>query len=98
MRVEIILVFTIVSSREVGCRGAPQVRIDGPLVEFNVGRGKEIFSLPEPNPDAIFLAAGESVKSAAEGVEILTVRRCRGDLSTTTLVVVELSVTVRREG
>lgn len=98
MRVKIFLVSTVVFGREVGCGGTPLARIDGRLVGSNVGRSKGICSLPEPNLNARLPAACEGIESTSAGVETLTVRRRRGNSSSTALVMVELGVTVRRDG
>lgn len=95
MGVEMFLVSTVIFSREVSCRGTPEVCIDGLLIGSNVGWGKEICSLPEPNLDSILLAACKGIESTLEGVKTLAVRSWRENLSSTALIIVGLRVTVR---
>jgi len=95
--VEMLLVFTIVSSREVGCGGTPRVRVDGLTIVSDVGWDGR-FSGPEPNLDTILFATGEGVESTSDCIEIFAVRIRGANPSSTTLVEVEVGVTVRRGG
>ena len=92
-----LLILTVLSGREIGCRRAPKVRADSLKVFSNVERDRQR-SWPEPNLDAILLATCEGVKSASDGVEVLTVRTRMADLGTATLIKVEVGVTIRRSG
>jgi len=98
MCIEMLFVPAVVSSREIGRGGTPRVRVDGLIVASNIGRGKQDFSRPEPDLDAILLATRESVESTSARVEILTVRTRMANLGSTTSVGVDLGVTVRRDG
>ena len=91
-----VLVPTVVSGREISRWYTPPVRVDGLAVELDVARGAS--SRPEPNLDTIILATRQSVESASVGIEIRTIGIRTEDLGTTTLVVVEVGVTVRRGG
>lgn len=95
--VEMFLVFTVISSREVGCGGTPRVRVDGLTIVSDVEWDRR-FSGPEPNLDTILFATGEGVESASDCVEIFAVRIRGANPSSTTLVEVEVGVTVRRCG
>jgi len=87
----------VLSSREIGCRRAPKVRVDALKVFSNINWDKQR-SWPEPNLDAILLATREGVEATSSGVEILTVRTQLVDLGTTAFVEVIAGVTIRRSG
>lgn len=93
-----ILVIAVVSSGEVGCRGAPPVRIDGPKVLPDIVWDTERFPRPEPNLDTVILATRESVVSASNSVEIFAIRIRSDNLGPATLVEVDICVAVRRNG
>ena len=97
MSVEMLLVPTIVSSREVGGGGTPKVRVDNFNIELNIERDKRS-SRPEPNLDPILLATREGIESASIGVEIFPVRTRSANVGPATLVEVESGVAVRRGG
>lgn len=95
MGVEVFLVPTVVSSREVGCGVTPKVWVDDLTVELNIERDEKRSSRPEPNLDSVLLATREGVESTSIRVEIFAVRILFENLGTTTLVEVEVGVTVR---
>jgi len=98
MGVEMLLVPAVVSSREIGRGGTPRVRVDSLTVAPNIARGKRGFSRPEPDLDAVLLATREGVESTSARVEVLTVRTRMANSGSTTLIVVDIGVTVRRGG
>ena len=61
---EVFLVPTALSSREIGCRRAPKVRVDTFEVFSNINRDKQL-SRPEPNLDAVILATYEGIVSTS---------------------------------
>ena len=65
--VEMFLVFAVISSREVGCRGTPSLRIDGIIAGQDI-EGSKRQPWPEPNLDAIFFATCESIESTPDRV------------------------------
>ena len=95
MGVEVFLIPTVVSSREVGCGATPKVWVDDLTVELNIERDEKRSSRPEPNLDSVLLATREGVESTSIRVEIFAVRILFENLGTTTLVEVEVGVTVR---
>ena len=98
MGVEMFLVPAVGSSREIGRRSTPTVRVDELDVESNIERGLDLSTRPEPNLEAILLATGESVVPTSTSVEIFTVRTSSARLSSATLVEVEIHITIRRHG
>ena len=96
--VEMLLVSTVVSSREVGCGGPPEVRVDNLTTESDIERDTRLSSRPEPNLDSILLATGEGIVSTSNRVEIFAIRIRLGGLSSATLVEVEVGVAIRRGG
>ena len=96
--IEIFLVSAVVSGREVGCGGPPQIRVDTLTAESDIGRDTRLGPRPEPNLDPILLATGEGIISTSNRVEIFAIRIRLGDLSFATLVEVEVGGTVRRGG
>lgn len=98
MSVEVLLVVTVISSREVGCGGTPRIWVDGVAIALDFGWDKKRCSRPEPNLDTILLATGEGVKSTPDFVETLAIGIRTKSLSSTTLVEVEIGVTVGRDG
>ena len=93
-----VFVIAVVSSGEVGCWGAPPVRVDGlgvfPDILWDMVRPPR----PEPNIDTIILAAREGIVSTFNIVEILAVRIRSNDLGPATLVEVDVGITIRRDG
>ena len=94
---EVLLVPAILSSREIGCRWTPKVRVNSLKVFSNIDRNKR-HSWPEPNPDAVLLATREGVESTSTRIEIPTVRTRTANLGTATLIEVKAGITVRRDG
>jgi len=92
-----LLIPTVLSSREMGCRQAPKVRVDALKVFSNIHWDKQR-SWPEPNLDPVLLATCEGVESTSSRVEILTVRTQMVDLGTTAFIEVVVGVTIRRSG
>lgn len=98
MGVEMLLVPAVVSSREIGRGGTPRVRFDSLTVVSDIHRDKRGSSRPEPDLDAILLAAREGIESTSARVEILPVGTRMANSGSTTLVEVNPGVTVRRGG
>ena len=92
-----LLVIAVVSGREVGRRGPPQVGVNNLLARSNVGWDSESPSRPKPNSDAGILATCEGIESASCGVELLTVRARCANSGSTASVGVDPDVTVRRD-
>jgi len=95
--IEVLLVPAVLSSREIGCRRAPKVRVNTLKVFSNIDRDKR-YSWPEPNLDAVLLTTREGVESTSTRIEIPAVRTRTANLGTATLIEVEASITVRRDG
>ena len=93
-----ILVIAVVSGGEVGCRGAPPVRLDGPEVLPDIVWDTERLPRPEPNLDTVILATCEGVVSTSNIVEIFAIRIWSDDLGPATLVEVDVCIAVRRDG
>lgn len=88
----------VVTSGEEGCGDTPIVRVDSLTVGLDIGRDRRRCSRPEPNLDPIILAAREGIESTSNVIEFFAIGIWAGSLGPTTLVGVEVGVTVCRGG